>query len=332
MKLLSASDIWSLYSMDRAIDDCAAAFAAVSEQRTLTPRRTAMQLGEDRTFLVMPSASDDVGAIAVKTIGIFPNNSAHGLPTSPATVQLYDTHTSQPRAFLDGASLTQIRTGAASGVAFRYLARPDSTIGTVIGTGGQAPAQVLAMIAACPKLQTIRIVNRSLDRAREFIASLQSWDVLTRMEFSGSFEPWSNATTATTDSDLITVVTTSATPVFTAENLAPGVTISGVGSFQPHMQECGEDVIAAADRIYCDDVEAAIEESGDLIVPLDSGALDRAQIDGSIGEVITGKLAGRTSPEEIVYYKTVGVGAQDLWAAHSITQLAEDNNVGTNWG
>ncbi|MDO5729252.1 MAG: hypothetical protein Q4P71_06480 [Actinomycetaceae bacterium] len=331
MRLLTDSDIWSVYSMSQALDDVANAFVATSANEVDLPLRTRISINDRRTLLMMPSYSSKVNAAAVKTIGLYPDNAKHNLPTAPATTILIDTETGQVRALLDGDTVTKIRTGASSGVAFRYLARPDSRIGVVVGTGGQAYTQLLAMVTALPSLEDVRIVNRNRGRAAAFVDKIQSWQPFIDSGYSGTVSIETDSDTAADGADVIILVTSSHEPVVSAQNLKPGCTISCVGSYQPHMQECGSDIVERADRIVCDQVEACLEESGDLIIPLKKGLIDESKISDEIGEIIAGKKPGRSSDDEIILYETVGVGTQDLWAAARIAEAAEKRGVGAEW-
>lgn len=331
MKLLTGTDIWNVYSMSQALDDVTDAFAATSAHEVDLPLRTRISVDDRRTLLMMPSYSANVQAAAVKTIGLYPDNVKKKLPTAPASIILIDTETGQVRALLDGDTVTKIRTGASSGVAFRYLAREDSRIGVVVGTGGQAYTQLLAMVTAVPGLEEVRVVNPERSFAEQFVDELRKWKPFVDSGYDGAITISSDSDTAAKDADVIILVTSSHTPVLSAQNLEPGCVVSCVGSYQPHMQECGPDIVVRADRIVCDQVEACLEESGDLIIPLKKGLIADSKISDEIGDIIAGKKPGRSRDEEIILYETVGVGTQDLWAATAIVEAAERHGVGTEW-
>ncbi|MDO5747552.1 MAG: hypothetical protein Q4P66_07850 [Actinomycetaceae bacterium] len=330
MKLLNKTQIWDVYSMEDALVDTAEAFKAVSNDKTISPLRTRMNLDDSRTVLVMPCFSDEVDAVAVKTIGLYPGNASRGLATAPATTIVLDADTGELQAVLDGDTVTKIRTGASSGVAFRALAVAGAHIGVVVGTGGQAFTQVLAMVASVPSLEELRIVNPDEQQLERFIETLDSWKPWKEFGFEGVVRGYSSSDDAAKDADVIILVTSSTEPVLSAHNLKPGVTISCVGSYQPHMQECGADIIERADKIYCDHVESALEESGDLIIPINDGGITRDDIAGDIGHVLDGTIPGRDNDDQIIVYETVGVGAQDLWAASAIVAAAEKAGIGTD--
>lgn len=331
MKLLNREDIWKVYSMREALADIAQAFVANYQEKTKSPLRTRINIDNRRTLLMMPCYSAEVEAASVKTIGLYPDNAANNLPTAPAMVLLMDGKTAEFRALLDGDTVTKIRTGASSGIAFQYLGIKNPQIGVLIGTGGQAYTQVLAMIAAAPSLQEIRIVNPEKQLAESFLETLVAMPQYQDSGFAGKLVLYTDSDEAALNADLIILVTSATAPVLGAKNLKPGVTISCVGSYQPHMQECGADIMNLADKIYCDDVEAALEESGDLIIPLEKGLIRKSDIIGSIGQVISGDLPARENDSEIIVYETVGIGAQDLWAANAITNRAVAVGVGSDW-
>lgn len=331
MRLLTGAEIWSVYSMKDALGDVAKAFAATSNDEAVLPLRTRINIDDRRTLLVMPAYSESVSAGAVKTIGLYPDNARRDLPTAPATTVLVDGDTGAVTALLDGDTVTKIRTGASSGVALQHLVRKDARIGVVVGTGGQAFTQVLAMVTALPQLEEVRIVNPDEDLARDFAGKLTQWEPFANSGFAGEVVTRCDADEAAKDADAIILVTSSHQPVIAARNIKPGCVISCVGSYQPHMQECGPDVVELADRIVCDQVEACVEESGDLIIPLKEGRIDRSDLDTEIGQIIAGEKPGRMHEDEIIVYETVGVGTQDLWTALAIVKAAQAANVGTVW-
>ncbi|MDO5721895.1 MAG: hypothetical protein Q4P06_05055 [Actinomycetaceae bacterium] len=331
MRLLTGPEIWSVYSMRQALEDVAKAFVATSRGEADLPLRTRINVDERRTFLVMPAYSASVNAGAVKTIGLYPDNAKRGLPTAPATTVVVDGDTGAVTAVLDGDTVTKIRTGASSGVAFKYLATPDARVGVLVGTGGQAFTQVLAMVTALPDLQQVRVVNPDAKLAEDFVNRLQSWEPFTASGFTGEVVTMTDADEAAEGADAIILVTSSHEPVLSARNIKPGCVISCVGSYQPHMQECGADIVKLADRIVCDQVEACVEESGDLIIPLNDGLIRRDQLDTEIGQVISGEKPGRTDEGDVIVYETVGVGTQDLWTGLAIVEAAQAADVGTVW-
>lgn len=328
MKLLNRDDILACYTMEDALDDVQRAFEAQVAGKTDNPLRTKIVVDDRRTQLIMSCYSPLIDATAVKTICLYPDNAKAGLPTAPAQIVLIDGKTGMTSAVLDGDTVTKMRTGASSGVAFRHLGVSHPTIATVIGTGGQAYTQALATLAAAPTLTDLRISGLHLDQVNAFIDNLKKHPLFPT-HTNVTIQAFDDNEAAVSNADLIVIVTSATQPVVSASNIKPGATISCVGSYQPHMQECGSDIMAKADKIFCDDVEAALEESGDLIIPLGDGTITRDKIVGSVADVSNGSLPGREDDQQIIVYETVGIGAQDLFAAAHVVEVAGE--AGMRW-
>lgn len=326
MLLLSREDIKKVTDMEEIIDATQKAFEMVVEKTVDIPLRTKIPAPEGE-FLFMPSFAESMDAAALKVINIFPKNIDKGLVSAPAQVVLIDGSTGYIVALLDGNTVTQYRTGAASGVAFRHLARKDATIGGLIGTGGQAATQLEAMICTCKNLKEVKIFDLNHDRLVKFCEDMQQ----ELGDYHVKFTAAESADEATVDADVFITVTPAAKPVFDGTKIKPGCTISCVGTYEPHKHEMDPAVLPRASKIYCDSVEAVLSESGDFLIPMAEGTMRKEDITGDIGNVSLGKLVGRENDDEIIVYETVGVGAQDLCAAKVIYDKAIAAGVGTNW-
>jgi ornithine cyclodeaminase len=133
------------------------------------------------------------------------------------------------------------------------------------------------------------------------------------------------------DADLIITVTPAASPVFDGSKVKAGATVSCVGSYQPHMQEMDPVILTRASKLYFDSEEAVLSEAGDILIPLEDGTITKEDFTGDIGDVLLGNLVGRENDEEIIVFKTVGIGAQDLVTAQKIYEKAREAAVGTEW-
>lgn len=274
----------------------------------------------------MPAYAADIDAAALKIINIFPNNIDKDLSSAPAQVLLIDGKTGYVNALLDGTTVTQLRTGAASGVAFDVLARKKAKIGALIGTGGQAATQLEAMLCA-RKLETVYVFDQNPERTKSFAEQMNS----TLNNYGAQILPADTSDQAISDADLIITVTPATSPVFDGSKVKAGATISCVGSYQPHMQEMDPVILQRAAKIFFDSEEAVLSEAGDILIPLANGMITKEAFTGDIGEVLTGNTTGRETEDEIIVFKTVGIGAQDLVTAQKIYELALEKNVGTNW-
>ncbi len=327
MLLLSKEDIKEVFTMQDAIEVVKKAFCLVVEGKCDIPLRTNIQAKKhDGCFLFMPAYAKELDAASLKVINIFPHNIDNGLPTSPAQVFLIDGKTGMMSAVLDGTYVTQLRTGAATGAAFDVLANNDCRIGALIGTGGQAPTQIEAMLAA-RKLEEVRVYDLNDERTKEFADRMQK----ELGSYGARIAAVSSADAAIEDADLVVTVTPSIKPVFDGTKIKNGATVSCVGAYQPHMQELDPAVLPRASKIYFDSAEAVLSESGDMLIPLEKGIITKEDFTGDLGDVLLGNIKGRESDDEIIIFETVGVAAQDLVTAKVIYEKAVAAGAGYRW-
>ncbi len=245
MLLLSKEDIQKVFNMRDSIETNKECFKLFSQGKSEVPLRTTIQAPkQDGVFLFMPSYVEDLDVAALKVVNIFPDNTKYNLPTAPAQVLLMDGKTGMINALLDGTYITQLRTGASSGVAFDLFARKNSKIGALIGTGSQAKCQLEAMMSS-RNLEEIRVFSRDKSKRKEFVdeMNIQLKQYNTKIiEVESSDEAIENA-------DMIVTVTSSNKPVFDATKVKQGATISCVGSYQHHMQEMDPNILQRASKI-----------------------------------------------------------------------------------
>jgi ornithine cyclodeaminase len=265
--------------------------------------------------IFMPAFVDDAAgqALAVKIVSLFDNNPSKGLPFIHAGVVVLNPETGAVDALLEGGSLTAIRTGAGAGAATDVLARKDAKTVAIFGAGVQARTQLMA---ACEvrEIETVWVYDSNPAQVETFIA-----DMAGQGRIPGHLRSAHNSTEAVLDADIISTATTSKAPVFIDSDLKPGVHINGVGSYTLDMQEIPSETVARA-RVTVDSRSAAQVESGDIANPLKKNLISESQI-AEIGEVILGQQPGRSSPNQITLFKSVGVAVQDAMAA----QLAVSN-------
>ena len=328
MLLLSREDIKKVFTIKDAIEADKKAFRYVVEGKCEIPLRTNIQAPKyDGCFLFMPAYLEEMDTASLKIINIFPHNIDNGIPSSPAQVLLIDGKTGLVTAVLDGTYVTQLRTGAASGAAFDVLAKKDCRIGALIGTGGQAPTQLEAMLAA-RTLQEVRVYDMNPERTKAFAETMQE----ELKDYGARIVPAASSDEAIDDADLIITVTPSSKPVFDGTKVKAGATISCVGAYQHHMQEMDPAILPRASKIYFDSREAVLSESGDILIPLEEGIITEKDFTGDLGDVLLGKVVVRENDDEIIVFETVGVAAQDLVAAKEIYEKAVKAGVGITWG
>lgn len=327
MLLLSKEDIQKIFSMEDAIEADKLAFSIFSRGGSVSPLRTNIRSkNEDGNILYMPGYIKELGVSGIKIVSVFPNNVNKNLSSTIGTVVLIDDKTGEALCTLDGTYVTELRTGAASGVAISLLAKKDSKIATLIGTGGQAEAQFDAIISGAKEVEEVRIYSRNKEKRMNFSQKMtEKYSSRVRIVTSGSSDE------AIDNSDIIVLATTSEKPVIDGEKIKKGALISGIGSYMPSMHEIDSKTLQRASKIYFDSKEAVLSEAGCIITPLKDGIIKEGDFTGDIGDLINKRILGRESEDEIIVFKSVGISAQDLVTGKKIFDKAKEKNVGIAW-
>lgn len=312
MKYYSKEDIEKSVCMKDVIEAVKQAFSMTEKGMIDTPLRTVIKTANG-SLLFMPAYCAELGLAVLKSVNVFPCNAEAGLSTTPAEILLIDATTGYSLAMLDGTHVTRLRTGAASGAAFDVLARKDCRKGALIGTGGQAEAQLEAMMTA-RSLKEVSIFSPNREKCMAFVERMTA-----KFASCGvSIKCAESADKCVEDADLIITVTTAENPVFDGKLVKKGATVSCVGTYEPNKHEIDPALIVRADKIFCDYKEAVLSESGDVLIPISQGLITADDICGGLGEVINGTLPGRENDDEIIVFETVGIAAQDLIASGMI--------------
>lgn len=321
LRVLSGKQIRQAVKMKEIINAMEVAFTELSAGRAEMPIRSHIEIEEPSgTALFMPSYLAPMAKIGVKTVTLFDDNRNNGLPFIQGMVCLFDGKNGTPLAVLDGMTITALRTGAVSGLATRYLAREDAKICTVFGAGVQGRTQLEAVCAE-RAVKTAYVIDPFATAAESF--SREMSELLGIEVIAGQDQKM-----AVAEADIICCATISETPVFADQDLREGVHINAVGSYKPHVQEVPEEMVLRS-RLYVDHRESALEETGDLIIPLEKGLFTEEHIIAEIGELAAGSAPGRTSGSEITFFKSVGVAVQDLAAAAVALRKSEELGLGT---
>jgi ornithine cyclodeaminase/alanine dehydrogenase-like protein (mu-crystallin family) len=314
IRILTATDLKTALSMPKAIDAMRLAFAQFSAGYATMPLRA--QIATDKgVSLLMPAYLHKSNDLGVKIVSIYGDNPNVGLPVVTATVMVLDPDTGLPLAFMDGSSLTAIRTGAGGGLAADLLARKKADTVALFGAGVQARAQ-LEGVRAVREIKQVNLISRTLSSAQKLAGEIASGPGGLSVNLA------STPREAVRDADIVIAATTSATPLFDGDDLKPGAHVTGVGSFTPEMQEVDDKTVRRA-RIVVDSREACLSEAGDIIIA-------GAEIDAELGEIINGVKKGRRSDEEITFFKSVGIAVQDAVAASVALKEAEKKGLGTS--
>lgn len=285
------------------------AMIALSSGRVRQLLRSFIALGSGQTFAIMPAAlSDEKGhgseAFGAKLISVFQH--PDGPKTHEGLVVLFDGAWGAPVGLVDAAAVTEIRTAAASAAATDVLAHPDAKTLAVLGLGLQATAHIEA-ISAVRTLRTVRVWGRSPDKTRAFAAATAARTGLEVIAFA-------EAASAVSDAEIVCTVTASADPILKGDWLSPGAHVNAVGSSGPGQAEIDADLVAAS-RFIVDHAEHVRAHGGEFLRAKASGRVDDNHIAGEIGAVFAGAIPGRTAPDQITVYKSLGHAAQDLAVA-----------------
>ena len=314
IRILSASDVRAALPMPKAIDAMRHAYSQLSADKVTAPPRQHLSTDKGVT-LIMPAYLPERSEFGIKVVSVYDDNPNLDLPRITATVLVLDPVTGVPKAFMDGASLTAIRTGAGGGVAADLLARQDAKKVGLFGAGVQARAQLQAVMAV-RDIACVNLISRTQASAQQLATEISGWTDAPEVNLVSTPQE------VVEDADIVICATTSATPLFDGNDLQPGTHITAVGTFVPEKREVDTTTIRRSDRIVVDSREACAEEAGDLIIP-------NAEIDAEIGEIVNGDKPGRQSDDEITFFKSVGVAVQDAVAASVALAAAEAKALGT---
>jgi ornithine cyclodeaminase/alanine dehydrogenase-like protein (mu-crystallin family) len=317
MLILSGEEVVRLLDMPGCMQAMEEALVTLARGEFHLPLRPVVRPpGESHLLGLMPTyRSGGRPLYALKTVAIFPDNPSRGLDPHQGTVTLYDGTTGEVLAVMNASPITAIRTAAVSGVATRALAREDARVLAVVGAGHQARPHIAAMLEARP-LEEVRISSRSYESAERLAAE---WPLARAVESNED---------AVRGADVICTVTQSAEPVLSHEWLAPGVHINAVGACFPHTRELDTETVVRS-SFFTDRRESCENEAGDYVIPLQEGAISDGHIRAELGEVLAGTAPGRTSPQEITVFESLGLAVEDLAAAEYLMRRARETGAGT---
>ena len=318
---LSAEDVRRALPMRDAIEAMRDAFAQLSRGEVTLPTRVRLDAPREHgAALIMPCHSAALKMFSLKMATVFHDNPQRGLPAIQSTVLLADGSTGTQLAVMDGASLTAIRTGAASGLATDLLARTDASVVAVMGTGVQARTQLEA-VCCVRRIRLARVLGRNAEPAERFAQEMSQ-------QLGIAVQRAESPAEALRDADVICTATSSTTPVIADSNVPRGAHINGVGSYRPDMVEIPPDTVCRA-RVVVDHHASAMEEAGDLLAPLRAGLIGETHFSLELGSIVLGQDSGRVSADEITIFKSVGVAIQDLCAAARALANAQRLGLGT---
>jgi len=320
-RLLTEQQVQSLLPMADLVAAMEAALARFSAGEVLQPVRTVLTVGPTRAYFgLMPAYVPNPGSLGAKLVTVFSGNLAKQLPSHLATILLLDPETGSLQALMDGRYITEARTAAVSAVSARFLAKPDASTLAILGTGVQARSHLEAY-AEVRGLKDVRVWSPK-ERSRERFVSDMSGHV------AAPIRAMATAEQAVRGADLIVLVTSSATPVIESAWVGPGAHVVSVGACRPDQREMDPALVARA-RLYVDSRAAALVESGDVVMGISEGRFTVSHVQGELGEVVLGRVPGRTADDQITVFKSLGMAVEDVVAADLVLRRAAETGAGT---
>ncbi len=324
LRVLTETDVRAVMSMDEAIEVQKEAFGLLADQQVVSGLRSFVSSENPPGIAIFnPSFLKGGRGYGIKVVSDFIRNEDHGVTRMSALVALFDGQTGHPRCVMEGGYLTDLRTGAGTGLAARYLARKDSRKLALIGAGRVARNQVAALSRVCP-IDTIRIATRSGARAKRLIEYLTEEDGW----LPASIQTVSSAAEAVAEADIVVCATTSHQPTFSGGALRPGTFVAATGAHLPDAREVDSETIRRSSVRVIDSRDDCLENAGDLVIPIAEGVLEPKSVI-ELSELIQGTCPGRTQGDEITFYKSMGVPVQDLITALAIESRAVAARAGT---
>jgi alanine dehydrogenase len=309
--LLRESDVLEILTMPMAVEALEQAFVQLAEGGARNvPRARAAAPGV--MLHTMSAAAEYLGYVGFKAY----STTKQGMRFH---VALYEAQTGEMAAFFEADHLGRIRTGAASAVATQYMARPDSTEVGIFGSGRQARTQLLG-VCAVRNIERIHVYSPNEENRQRFAEAMQK-------ELQTEVVPVLHPQLAVEDMDIVITATTSRAPVFSDQWLTEGTHLNVIGSNFLNKAEVDDQTVRRAKVIVCDSVEQCKLEAGEFVAPLEEGAIHWQGMH-ELADVVTGRQTGRTTPDDITLFKSVGLAIEDVAVAARVLELARARNLG----
>lgn len=303
----------AVLTWDICIDAVQSAAIALSSGAAEAPLRSFLQMEDGHgTLAIMPSSIPSAQLLGVKAITIMNSNGSTGRPSIQGLIALFCQDGGELIGLVDGASITTMRTAAASALATRVLGKPMPERHGIVGTGVQALSHAKAIQAACPTILETLIWGRDANAASRIARRLLDDGIEARPCALADFY----------HCDVISTVTASKHPILDLEHLRPGVHLNLVGSHTPDAREVSSQAIVRS-SLFVDYRSASLKEAGDILIPISQKLITADHISAEIGEVLLRLKPGRQNEREMTIYKSLGNGVQDMFAANSALVAAQ---------
>jgi alanine dehydrogenase len=318
-RILSIEDVKKTVNMPEVLIAVENVFKEYALGNVHMPSKIYLDIPKYGDFRAMPSYVPSINTAGIKWVNVHPENPKKGIPTVMATILINDPETGKILSVMDGTFITDMRTGAAGGVAAKYLARKNSSVIGLVGSGAQSWYQMLAYKAALGDvIKLVKVYSRTLSHSEKFVKRVGS-------ELGYKAYACQNAQEAC-DADIVATTTPAREPVVKFEWIRPGTHINAIGADAPGKQEL-ETALTLRSRVFVDSIDQA-SHSGEINIPWSKGLINQAGLGGTIGGVIAGICPGRKSDDEITIFDSTGLSIQDMAVAHIVYERAEKEMIG----
>lgn len=304
MKIVESAEVRQRLTMPVCIELMRTALKELEEGRFTQPVRSIALLPGGEKFGFMPAWLGD--CFGAKVLSAFPQNAGTAYPSHIGYVMLFEAEHGSFLGMADASVITEVRTGAVSGVATDLLARPDAHRLAIIGAGAQGRSHLAAMTAV-RDIRSVAVYDQNPQAAQRYCTEMSA-------QYGIPVTAASCAQEAVEGADIICTLTPSKDPYLEADWIAPGAHINAVGAFTPTTREVSSAVVARA-RLYADQVEAMRKECGEYLIPLQEGVIGPEHIVGSLGDVLLGRAPGRTDSQEVTLFDALGLAVEDVMCA-----------------
>jgi len=324
LRILTENNIRDIMDMDEAIEIQRKAFGLIGDDTVVSGLRSFATSDTPPGIAIFNPAFLKKGrGYGVKVVSDFFENEKKGLTRMSSLVSLFDGTTGHPTTVMEGGYLTDLRTGAGTGLAASYLARQDSEILAVIGAGRVARNQIDAVSRVCP-ISEVLISTRTPTRGNvlaEYLTEQDRWEI-------GQIKIVHSSDEAASKADIVISATTSLEPTFSGTCLKEGVFVAAVGANIAEAREVDSTAISRMDKLVIDSRDESLKNCGDLMVPLQEQKIPLTSI-VELSELVNGTIRGRENAHQLTYYKSIGLPIQDLAMAQAIETKAIAANIGT---
>ena len=304
MKIIEAQEARERLDMATCIGLMREAFTALENGTAMQPLRRVNTIPHGNSFGFMPAYLGDNDYFGAKVITAFHGNIGTEYPSHMGYVMMFESVHGSFVGMADCAVITEVRTGAVSGVATDLLARKDAKKLTIIGAGAQARSHMAAMMIVRPSIEMVSVYDIRPEAAEKFAAEMER-------KYGVPVKVCAGVQEAVADADIICTMTPSKEAYLQKEWVKKGAHINAVGTFTPTTREVTSDLVASS-KLYADQIAAMKKEAGEYLIPLAEGKITEDHIVGSIGQVLLGTAPGRQSDEEITLFDALGLAVEDV--------------------